>query len=73
MSNPPSDLHLKLRNLVPGDYPQVAGLKEETYPDLGGTWSQDALLALINDFPEGQIAIEDNGRIIAVALTVKCS
>ncbi|MGD8568448.1 MAG: bifunctional GNAT family N-acetyltransferase/carbon-nitrogen hydrolase family protein [Gammaproteobacteria bacterium] len=69
----PADLHLKLRNLESSDYPQVAQLMEEVYADLGGAWSRNSLLALINDFPEGQIAIEDNGRIVAVALTVKCS
>lgn len=67
------DLHLKLRNLNANDYPQVAQLMEEIYSDIGGAWSQSSLLALITDFPEGQIAIEDNGKIIAVALTVKCS
>ena len=69
----PSDLYLKLRNLEDSDYVQVAELMEEVYADIGGAWSRDALLALIKEFPEGQIAIEDNGRIVAVALTVKCS
>lgn len=69
----PADLHLKLRNLESNDYPQVAKLMEEVYADIGGAWPRDSLLALINQFPEGQIAIEDNGRIIAVALTIKCS
>ena len=69
----PSELHLKLRNLEAGDYDQVAEIMEEVYSDIGGAWSRDSLLALIKDFPEGQIAIEDNNRVIAVALTVKCS
>jgi predicted amidohydrolase len=68
-----SDLHLKLRNLEIPDYPQVAKLMEEVYSDIGGAWPRESLLALIHDFPEGQIAIEDNGRIVAVALTVRCS
>jgi len=71
--NEHAELHLKLRNLEAGDYPQVAKLMEEVYPDIGGAWSQDALLTLIKDFHEGQIVIEDNGRVVAVALTVKCS
>jgi len=68
-----SDLHLKIRNLERKDYPQVARLMDEVYPDIGGAWSQDSLLSLMNEFPEGQIAIEDNGKIVAVALTVMCS
>ncbi|MDH5764737.1 MAG: GNAT family N-acetyltransferase, partial [Gammaproteobacteria bacterium] len=69
----PSDLYLKLRNLESNDYPQVAELMEDIYQDIGGSWSRKSLSALIDDFPEGQIVIEDNGRIVAVALTVKCS
>jgi len=68
-----SDLHLKLRNLEGADYPQVAALMDQVYADIGGAWSQEALLTLIKDFPEGQIAIEDNAKVVAVALTVKCS
>ncbi len=68
-----SDLHLKLRNLENEDYPQVGKLMEEIYPDIGGAWSKRSLSALIKDFPEGQIVIEDNGNVIAVALTVMCS
>ncbi|MBD3669744.1 MAG: GNAT family N-acetyltransferase [Gammaproteobacteria bacterium] len=68
-----SDLILKLRNLEIDDYPQVAELMESIYSDIGGAWTEDSLRALLKEFPEGQIAIEDNGKIIAVALTVKCS
>jgi len=69
----PADLHLILRNMVEDDYPQVAELMEQVYADIGGAWSRESLMALIRDFPEGQIVIEDNGQIVAVALTVKCS
>ena len=58
----PADLHLKLRNLENEDYPQIASLMEEVYPDIGGAWSEESLLALIQDFAEGQIAIEDQRR-----------
>lgn len=72
-SQTPSDLHLKLRNLEIDDYPQLSTLMEDVYSDIGGAWSHDSLCTLIKDFPEGQIVIEDNGNIIAAALTVKCS
>lgn len=72
-TNTPSDLHLKLRNLENEDYSQVSQLMEAVYADIGGAWSENSLTALINDFSEGQIVIEDNGKIVAVALTVKCS
>ncbi len=69
----PQESHLKLRNLENEDYPQVEKLMEQVYADIGGSWSYSSLSALIKDFPEGQIVIEDNGKVIAVALTVKCS
>lgn len=68
-----NDLHLKLRNLEPSDYDDVAKLMEEVYPDIGGAWSKESLCTLIKSFPEGQIAIYDNDRAVALALTVKCS
>lgn len=68
-----NELHLKLRNLEKADYPQVSELMQEVYSDIGGAWSQDSLNSLLDDFPEGQIAIEDNGTVVAVALTVKCA
>jgi predicted amidohydrolase/GNAT superfamily N-acetyltransferase len=69
----PTDLHLKLRNIEIRDYDAVARLMEEVYPDIGGAWSKESIEALITAFPEGQIAIEDSGAIVAIALTVKCS
>ncbi len=72
MTTPP-DLHLKIRNLENADYPQVARLMELVYSDIGGSWSKDSLSTLITEFPEGQIAIEESDKVVAVALTVKCS
>ncbi len=69
----PQELHLRTRNLENADYPQVEKIMEQVYADIGGSWSYSSLSALIKDFPEGQIVIEDNGRVVAVALTVKCS
>lgn len=69
----PTDLYLVLRNLNDQDYPQVARLMEMIYPDIGGAWTIESIQDLIKNFPEGQIAIEDNDKIVAVALTVRCS
>ena len=69
----PSDLHLKIRSMGEEDYPRIARMMEDIYHDLGGAWSSESLQALIKDFPEGQIAIEDNGKVVAVALTILCS
>ena len=62
---------LKLRNLRTEDYQAVRGLMDQVYPDIGGSWPQSTVDGLIEDFPEGQLCIEDNGRVIACALTVR--
>ncbi|HSG89060.1 MAG TPA: carbon-nitrogen hydrolase family protein [Pseudomonadales bacterium] len=63
--------HLKLRNLRPDDYPVVHSLMEQVYPDLGGAWPKATIDRMIADFPDGQLCIEDNGRVVACALTVR--
>jgi len=68
----PSDVHLKLRNLTEADYPQLARLMEAVYPDIGGAWPEASIRRLIKAFPEGQIAIEDYGNLVAAALTIRC-
>ncbi len=68
----PSDVHLKLRHLDINDYPQLASLMDTVYPDIGGAWPKSSIRKLLQDFPDGQIAIEDNDRLIAAALTIRC-
>ncbi|MFP4210497.1 MAG: GNAT family N-acetyltransferase [Alkalispirochaeta sp.] len=69
-----SDLHhLQLRNLRMDDYPQIKRLMDLVYRDLDGAWPKKVIASLIRRFPEGQFGIEDNGVIVAVALTVRVS
>ena len=65
------ELHLHLRNLSVDDYPQLKGLMDRVYRDIGGAWPKDVIKRLIDEFPEGQICIEDKGNLVAVALTVR--
>lgn len=69
----PPDLRLKLRNLTLEDIEQLEALMDRVYHDIGGAWPRQTLRNLFRVFPEGQIAIEDNGRVVAAALTVRCS
>ena len=64
------DLHLNLRNLTLEDYEQLQVLMDRVYDDIGGAWPRDTIKALVEQFPDGQICIEDNGQLVAVALTV---
>ena len=43
---------------------------DRVYDDIGGSWPKDTIKALVEQFPDGQICIEESGQLIAVALTV---
>lgn len=62
---------LRLRNIDAADHAQLAALENAVYPDLGGAWPRSTIESLIEEFPEGQLCIEDNGRLVAAALTVR--
>lgn len=62
--------HLRLRNLRLSDYPDIKEIMDHVYSHLGGAWSRKQFAAQINRFAEGQICIEDNGRVIAAAISM---
>lgn len=62
---------LNIRNLAMEEYPQIKGLMDEAYPELGGAWPQHTLAHLIEQFPEGQIGIFDEGELVGIALSVQ--
>ncbi|MEE4301828.1 MAG: bifunctional GNAT family N-acetyltransferase/carbon-nitrogen hydrolase family protein [Pseudomonadales bacterium] len=63
--------NLRLRNLSLEDYAELRTLMDLVYRDLGGAWKQAIVEQLVARFPEGQFCIEDNGRIVGCALTVR--
>jgi len=65
------DLHLKIRNITIGDYPQLKELMDQVYADIGGSWPLHTIEKLIKDFPEGQICLIDHEQIVGVALSVQ--
>ncbi|WP_290651973.1 bifunctional GNAT family N-acetyltransferase/carbon-nitrogen hydrolase family protein [Aquisalimonas sp.] len=60
---------LMLRNLRVDDYDDIREIMEEVYPSMG-PWTRKQFNAQLNRFPEGQICIEDNGKVVAAALTL---
>ena len=66
-----NETHLILRVIAQEDYSQVAELMDLVYADIGGAWPKETIQALIKSFPDGQICIEDKGKIVAAALTIK--
>jgi len=62
---------LKLRNLRAEDYPDMKAVMDHVYAGpLGGSWTREQFLSQLARFPEGQICIEDNGRVVAAAMTL---
>jgi len=61
---------LVLRTLRRSDFKAIKGIMDQVYSNMEGAWSADEFSALIRKFPEGQIGIEDNGRLVAAALAI---
>ncbi|GEA52784.1 hydrolase [Vibrio inusitatus NBRC 102082] len=66
-----STTKLSLRTIEAKDYPELAALMDLVFHDVGGAWPRFTIMDLIHQFPDGQICIEDNGKIIGAALTIK--
>jgi len=64
------EVHLKLRNLRLRDYPDIQQIMDKVYSGLGGAWPQKKYNAMLKTFKEGQLCIEDNGRVVAAAFSV---
>ncbi|HBA33621.1 MAG TPA: hydrolase [Gammaproteobacteria bacterium] len=65
-----SEHRLNLRNLKPDDYPDIKEIMDILYPDMGGAWPEKKFNAQLSAFPEGQICIEDHGKVIAAAFSL---
>ena len=61
---------LILRGLKQSDYPDIKRIMDRVYKGMGGAWESKELGTLIDQFPAGQICIEDKGRVVAAALTM---
>ena len=64
------DHKLILRGLKRPDYPRIKEIMDRVYAGMGGAWKPEEFATLLEQFPEGQICIEDNGTVVAAALTI---
>lgn len=62
--------NIQLRQLTPEDYDDVQIIMDKVYPNLDGAWPDRKYKAQLSVFPEGQICIEDHGRVVAAAFSV---
>ena len=65
-----SEHKLIIRNILIGDYEDICEIMESVYADIGGSWTKKELKSHLTHFPEGQICIEDNGKVIAAAFSL---
>lgn len=61
---------LSLRNLQLSDYEDIREIMDHVYKDMGGAWTKSEFAAQLSRFPDGQICIEDKGKVVAAALTI---
>ncbi|MFP4452565.1 MAG: GNAT family N-acetyltransferase [Desulfobacterales bacterium] len=69
-ANQETEHKLQLRNLAAADYKDVKEIMDLVYPDKMGAWDKSEFHTLITRFPEGQICIEDKGKVVAAALSI---
>ena len=61
---------LRTRHLCLDDYEALRNICSRVYKGVDSPWSQEEIAQLIKIFPEGQVCIEDNGRPVAIALSL---
>ncbi len=60
---------LTLRTTLLSDYANVRKIMDQVYAYLGGAWTEEQFSSQIARFPEGQLCIEDNGKVVAAAIS----
>ncbi|MFZ5629625.1 MAG: GNAT family N-acetyltransferase [Spirochaetota bacterium] len=61
---------LVLRALRTDDYVFIREITAKVYENSGGAWRQEQFDSMLARFPEGQLCIEDKGRVIACAFSL---
>ena len=61
---------LKLRTIKLSDYDDIKEIMDMVYAKVGGAWTKKELTNLLKVFREGQICIEDRGKLVAAALCI---
>jgi predicted amidohydrolase/GNAT superfamily N-acetyltransferase len=70
LENQELEHRLKLRNIRLSDYEPIREIMDMVYAKVGGAWTKKELTNLLRVFPEGQICIEDRGKLVAAALSI---
>jgi predicted amidohydrolase/GNAT superfamily N-acetyltransferase len=52
------------------DYDDVKEIMDMVYSNAGGAWTKKELKSMLHYFPEGQICVEDNGKLVGAAFSL---
>jgi predicted amidohydrolase/GNAT superfamily N-acetyltransferase len=63
-------MNVQLRILKKEDYQDIKEAMTSAYVTIGGVWNENQYKILLNLFPEGQIGVEVDGKIVAAALSL---
>ncbi len=58
------------RTLKLDDYDRIVEIMKNSYPLMHDIWTKAQIKKLLKIFPEGQLAVEDHGRLVAFALSL---
>lgn len=64
------DHRLVLRHSRLSDFDDIAEVMDLAYKKEGGAWTRGQFAAQLSRFPEGQLCIEDKGRVVAAAASM---
>ncbi|NHA13478.1 GNAT family N-acetyltransferase [Thioalkalivibrio sp. XN279] len=66
-----SGMKIELGHLKLEDYQELRKAMEEAYAGIGGDyWPHEAIARLLDLFPEGQLCVKVNGKVVASALSL---
>ncbi|NGM61570.1 GNAT family N-acetyltransferase [Sphingobacterium sp. SGG-5] len=63
-------MDINVRQLSKKDYNDLKNSMKQAYQGLGEIWSRENIVDLIDLFPEGQLCVEVDGRVVACALSI---
>lgn len=63
-------MDVNVRPLSKKDYNDLKRSMSEAYQGVGEVWTRENIIDLIDIFPEGQLAVEVNGKVVACALSI---
>ncbi|MCB1099171.1 MAG: bifunctional GNAT family N-acetyltransferase/carbon-nitrogen hydrolase family protein [Verrucomicrobiales bacterium] len=64
------DHQILVRMLRPEDAAEIASISKTVYKKIDAAWNETQFRRLIEIFPDGQVGVEDNGKIVAFACSL---